>query len=66
MRTGSELTSCHAQTGRKLSINETSSHRFGYSHRPGETAKYVMQNRMTRKMAMRKNRPSRPRNPQLR
>ena len=60
------FTSCQAQTGLKLSTKDTSSERLGNSHKPGGTAKYVMQKRMTRKMAMRKNRPRRIREPQLR
>lgn len=61
-----KLTSCQAQTGLKLSKNPTSSNRFGYSHNPGGTINMVMPNRMSRKIAMTKNRPIRPSIPILR
>ena len=59
-------TSCHPQTGRKLSQNPTSSKRFGYSHKPGGAAKTVTQNSSSRKIAMAKNSAIRPSIPMLR
>jgi len=59
-------TSCHPQTGRKLSKKPTSSNRFGYSHSPGGTVKTVAQNKINLKIAITKNNPIRPSRPMLR
>ena len=58
-------TSCHPQTGLKLSKKPTSSNRFGYSHNPGGTVKTVARNSKSLKMAMRKNSPISPNIPIL-
>ena len=60
------LTSCHPQTGLKLSKKPTSSNRFGYSHSPGGTVKTVTQNSIRRKIAIAKNKPISPRKAMLR
>jgi hypothetical protein len=57
------LTGCQPQRGLKLSMTPTSSKRFGNSHSPGLTVNTVMQKRMRRNIAMRKNRPRSPRSP---
>ena len=54
------LTSCHPQSGTKLSKNPISSNNLGYSHNPGETAKYVIAKRINRKITITKNNPIKP------
>lgn len=59
-------TSCHPQSGLKLSKKPTSSNRLGYSHNPGGTTNIVIANSINRTIAMAKNNPIRPNIPILR